>query len=144
MNQRSRRTAQGGQAMLETALVFTTVMCMIIFIMDMGRLIFYKEYFAERARVGARWASVNGQDATSVKNVVAYNSTTGSGPGYFGLSPANVSVTYQNIDATHKDPWVTVTITGFQTFTMIPYIAGNYTIPAIAVTMPQQSMGATT
>lgn len=134
-----RRRSQAGQAMIEGSLVFLTLICMILFVVDIGRLLFYKHYFTERAQVGARWASVNSQNATNVKNVVCYNATTGSGQGFLGLSPSNVSVTYD--DANNI---VTVTVSGFQTIKLIPFIAGNYTIPAATVSLGYQSMGATT
>ncbi len=134
-----RRKGQHGQAILESALVMITTLCTILFIVDISRLLFYKQYFAERARYGARWASVNTASETNVKNVVCYNSTTGTGTGYFGLAPSNVSVTYDNVNG-----FVTVSISGFQTITLIPFIAGNFTIPATTVTMSQQSMGQTT
>ncbi len=136
-----RRRNQRGQTILESALVLIAVISMLLFIIDMGRLLFLQQYFAERARAGARWASVNTYDATSIKNYVAYNSTTGSGTGLFGLSPSNVSVT--PLPNSTNPTTIQVTISGYQTIRLIPYIAGSFTSPAVTAVAPVQSLGAT-
>jgi len=71
--------------MLETALVLLTLLGMIIFIMDMGRILLMQQFLSERVRATARRAVVNNWDAIATKNYLVYNSTTaptGGGPGY--------------------------------------------------------------
>ena len=141
----NRRTRQRGSAMLETALVFTLLLTMILFIVDMGRVLLTQQFISERARVGARNAALNNWTATDVANFVVYNSTTappGGGPGYLGLLPSQVSLT-QFADSGNNDARYKVTVQGVPLFTWVPYLAGRYTAPTITATMPVQSQGAT-
>jgi uncharacterized membrane protein len=127
--------------MLETALVFLVVISMLLFIIDVGRLLFLQQYFEERARFAARWAAVNTTDSTQVTNMTCYNSTTGSGVGFFGLAPSNVSVTTIDVNG---QQFIKVTISGIQAVRFIPYIAGSFTMPVVSATELAQSLGATT
>jgi hypothetical protein len=125
--------------------VLLTLVAMIIFIMDMGRIMLNEEYLVERARAAARMAAVNAWTATDVKNYVAYNSTSapaGGAPGLMGVLPSNV--TYTPPPAT-ADPsnCVKVSIAGVTAFANIPYMSGRYTLPTITVSVPAQSLGAT-
>jgi Flp pilus assembly protein TadG len=138
-----RDSSQKGQAMMETALVFTAVICMLLFVVDMGRLLFLQQYFAERARAGARWAAVNTYDPAAVANWVCSNDSTNSGTGLFGLQPSNVSVSAPVVDASNKPVYIRVTISGYQTVRLIPYIAGSFTNPPVSAIAPAQSLGAT-
>src|SRR5579862_1263453 len=67
---------QKGAAIVETALVTLTLVGMIVFVMDMGRLLLTEQFITERARTTARNAAVNNWDSTAVANYVVYNSTT--------------------------------------------------------------------
>lgn len=64
----ARRKRQRGAALVETALVFTTALSMILFIVDMGRILLTQQFISERARVGVRNAVVNNWNATAVAN----------------------------------------------------------------------------
>jgi hypothetical protein len=131
--------------MLETALVFTVVLSMILFIIDMGRVLLTQQFIAERARTGVRNAVVNNWSATQLANFVVYNSTTapsGGGPGYLGLTTSEVTLT-QYADSGNNDARYQVTVKGVPLFTWVPYIAGKYTAPTVVATAPVQSQGAT-
>ena len=135
-----RKKSQGGQTILETALVFIAVLSMLLFIVDMGRLLFLQQYFTERARAGARWAAVNattGVTAAQVKAYVCFNDSTAAGStGLFGLNTSNVS--YTPTPSTGTPQYVQVQISGFQTLRLIPYIASTYTnAPVTAVAVVQ-------
>lgn len=140
-----RRLRQAGQSMVETALVLTTVVAMIIFIMDMGRMLLTQQYLVDRARLGARNAAVNNWTATQVQNFVCYNSTTapqGGGAGLLGLSPSQVS--YQTLGSTSTGDYrVQVKITGVSMLTWIPYMSGTYTSQPVVATMVAGSLGST-
>ena len=136
-----------GQSLIEATFVILTLMALIIFIMDMGRIMLMDEYLVERARVAARMAAVNNWDQAAVANYVAYNSTTAPGgqtstPGLLGVLPSKVS--YSTI-GTAGDPsyCVKVTISGMSAFSFTPYMAGRFTLPTITVSLPAQSLGAT-
>lgn len=146
---RSARTKrQRGQAFVETALILTTAISMILFIVDMGRILLWQQFIAERARVGARNAVVNSWDSTAVKNYVVYGNTTapdsqnGTPAGYLGLLPSQVTLT-KVADSGIGDGRYQVKVSGVPIVTWIPYMSGQYTLPAVTATMPVQSQGAT-
>ncbi len=134
-----------GSAILEGALVMSTAMFMIIFVMEMGRFLMIQQWTSERARTVARMAAVNNWDQTAVGNVVCYNSTTapqGGGPGYMGLVPSEV--TYARLgSAGAADDRVQVKIQNVPVLTWLPLISGTYKLPPVVVTVPTQSLGAT-
>jgi Flp pilus assembly protein TadG len=144
----TRRRAVNGQkgaAMLETALVLLTLLFMIIFIMDMGRILLMQQYITERARATVRSAVVNNWDATATKNYLVYNSTTapnGGGAGFMGLQTTQVS--YQTLGtAGAPDYRLQVKVSNVPALVFIPYIAGTYTLAPIVATLPAQSLGST-
>src|SRR5438034_11233815 len=82
-----------GQALIETSLVIITLLLTIIGIMDFGQFLFFHQALTDRARAGARYAITNTYDATAIKNVVRFNSTSDPGtPGMFGLEESHVTV----------------------------------------------------
>jgi len=141
------RRRQKGAAMLETALVLMTVVGMIIFVLDMGRMLLTQQFITERARVTIRAAVVNNWTADATANFLCYNSTTAPGgdnttPGYLGLKPSYVS--YQTLGtSTAPDYRLQLTVSGVPMLTWIPFISGSYSAAPITVTMPAQSLGAT-
>lgn len=143
----ARKQGQRGAALVETALVFTATVSMILFIVDMGRILLTQQFISERARVGVRNAVVNNWNATSVSNYVAYGTTTTppggtSAPGFLGLTANEVTLTTY-ADSGIGDARYTVTVSGVPLWTWIPYMAGRYTAPTIIATAPVQSQGAT-
>jgi hypothetical protein len=120
---------------------------MILFIVDMGRILLTQQFISERARVGVRNAVVNNWDATAVANYVAYGTTaTPAGgtatSGLMGLTADEVTLTTY-ADSGIGDARYQVTVSGVPMFTWIPYMAGKYTAPTIIATAPVQSQGAT-
>jgi Flp pilus assembly protein TadG len=142
---RTRR--QRGAVFVEAALVLTTLLCMMIFIMDMGRLLMMQQFCVERARAAVRSAVVNNWDSAKTANFACYNTTTAPGgntstPGLLGLLPSQV--TYQTLGTAGASNYrLQVTIKGVPMFTWIPYIAGKYTAAPAIATLPAQSLGAT-
>jgi Flp pilus assembly protein TadG len=150
---RKRRANQRGAAMVESALVFTTLIGMIVASVDLGRILLSEQYLTERARTTARMAVVNDWTSSEVANFAAYGSTTaptngGSGnstiavSGLLGLVPSNVTFT-KFADSGLGDSRYQVKISGMQMFTWIPGIAGRYTAPTVIATAPVQSLGST-
>jgi|SRR5579872_1810545 len=140
---------QKGAGIVESALVTLTLVGMIVFIMDMGRLLLTQQFITERARTTVRSAAVNDWDAPTVANYVCYNSTTAPPkvagvypPGYLGLLPSQVAYTTLGTSGT-PDYRLQVKVSGVPMFTWVPWIAGQYTAPPVVVTTPAQSMGAT-
>ena len=140
-----RRKNQKGGNIVESALVLLTLMAMILFIMDMGRILLMQEYIAERTRTTVRNAVVNNWTATATKNFLVYNSTTapsGGGAGVLGLLTSQV--TYQTLGTSGAPDYrLQVKVSGVPATTFIPFMAGSYTLAPIVATMPAQSLGAT-
>jgi hypothetical protein len=143
--------------MVEGALVMLTVLGMLIFIMDMGRILLIQQFVTERARITVRTAVVNNWDQNAVQNYLVYNSTVAPGnggndfgngagdqkpAGYLGLLPSQVSYSALGT-AGAADYRLQVTVSGVPAFTWIPYIAGTYALAPMVATMPAQSLGAT-
>jgi len=142
-----RTSRQCGAVLVESALVLTTLLCMMIFIMDMGRLLMMQQFCVERARAAVRSAVVNNWDSVKTANFACYNSIAAPGgntsiPGLLGLLPSQV--TYQALGtAGASDYRLQVTIQGVPMYTWIPYMAGKYTAAPAIATLPAQSLGAT-
>ena len=133
--------------MLEAALVVTTVVCMILFILDMGRILLFDQFFGERVRVAARSAAVRSYNAAAIKNYLCYNSLTAPGgntnsAGYFGLKPALVTV--QRLGTPGKwDDRIRVTIQNYPVVTVIPGFTGSLRLKPVSATIPVASLGST-
>jgi len=139
-----RKKRQRGAALLETALVFSVALSMILFIVNMGLILLTQQFVSERAQAAVRSAVVNNWNSTSVKNYVVYGSTTapdGGGAGLMGLTTSEV--TFNAIaDSGIGDGRYQVTVSGVPLFSWIPYMAGKYTAPTVIATAPVQSQGA--
>jgi hypothetical protein len=141
----NNKKRQKGSAMLEGALVMLTLLGMLIFIMDMGRILLIQQFITERARVTVRQAVVNNWDSTDVKNYLVYNSVTapnGGAAGYLGLKTSQVAYTALGTSGT-PDYRLQVKVSGVPAFTWIPGISGTLTLAPVIATMPAQSLGAT-
>ena len=134
-----------GSVNVESALVLLTFLAMMIFIMDMGRILLIQQFISERARATVRNAVVNNWDATATKNFLVYNSTTApnsGGSGYLGLLTTQVA--YQTLGVSGASDYrLQVRVSGVPAITWIPYLAGTYTLAPITATAPAQSLGAT-
>ncbi|MCU1339770.1 MAG: TadE family protein [Bryobacterales bacterium] len=142
----SRRSKnQKGATFVETSLVLLTMLGMVIFIMDMGRILLMQQYITERARTTVRSAVVNDWTSTAAANYLVYNSTTapnGGGAGFIGLQTSQVS--YQKLGiAGAPDYRVQIKVTNVPALVLTPYMAGTYTLAPIVATMPAQSLGST-
>jgi hypothetical protein len=139
-----RRNNEKGSMMVESAFVLLTILAMMIFILDMGRMLMMQQFLVERVRSTVRSAVVNNWDATAIKNYLVYNSTTapgGGGAGYMGLLTSEVS--YQTLGtAGDSDYRLQVKVSGVPVLTWIPFISGSYTLAPVMATMPAESLGA--
>ena len=139
-----KRKGQKGQTLLESSLVLTTLLLMLIGIVDFGQFLFFHQVLTDRARAGARYAAVNPYDATSIQNVVVYNSPTapsGSPTGLFGLTPSNVTVT--PTPSTGAPDYVQVKISGFPIHLISPFLTKSYTPRNIIATRQTENIATT-
>ena len=131
--------------MVESALVLLALIGMIVFIMDMGRILLMQQYITERARTTVRNAIVNSWNATQTKNYLVYNSITapgGGGAGFMGLQTSQVS--YQTLGTVGAaDYRLQVKVSGVPALVFTPYMSGTYTLAPIVATLPAQSLGST-
>ena len=134
-----------GSAMLETALVMTAMMSMILFVIEMGRFMMMQQFVVERVREVARLAVVNNWTSDEVKNYTAYGSTTvpaGQTSGILGILPSQVTYTTLGTSGA-ADYRVKLTLQNIPAVVFIPGMAATYAIPSVSVVVPAQSMGAT-
>lgn len=130
--------------MVEAALILLTLLSMILFILDMGRILLMQQYLTERTRATVRKAVVNNWDAAAAKNYLVFNSTTapeGATYGLLGLKTSQVTYSSQGASGT-PDARLQIKVAGVPVVTWIPFISGSYTLPSITATMPAQSLGA--
>lgn len=76
--------------MVETALVIITLIGMLVFIMNMGRIFLVQQFLTERARATVSNAVVNNWDATATKDYFAYNSIEAPEGGGSGFGAATL------------------------------------------------------
>lgn len=142
----ARRARSRGQALVESALVFLATIAMLLFIIDMGRLLLISQYVTERARATARMATVNDWSAQDARNFLVYNKTqvsedSAATPGFLGLQPSMVS--YALLGSLHDgDLRVQVKVDRVRVPLFVPFLSGEWTLPPIVVEMPAQSLGA--
>src|SRR3974377_676893 len=134
----SRRRQTRGSVFVETALIFTMFVVILIAVFDFAQFLFVQQALVERARAAARWGAVNDPtDSTSITNMVLYNQSTSpdaNTPGYFTLTSPTVSET--NPDSRTNNYRLNITISGY-TYTMLsPIIGGTYTGQPITVSVP--------
>jgi Flp pilus assembly protein TadG len=147
------RGHQRGQAMVESALILLSLLMMVLFILDMGRVLFLQQFITERARATARAASVNNWDEWKVRGYFCYNdanhhftdesdssSVHNTTPGLLGITPAKVNYTVLG-SANTPNYRVRVTVSNVSALMFIPYYAKNFTLPPIWFEFPAQSMG---
>jgi len=89
-----RARKQAGQSLIESALILTAFMGLIVGMAGIGQLLFVRETLADRARMAARWGALNSYDPAAIRSMVLFG-TADAAPGqtaFFGLAPAAVEV----------------------------------------------------
>jgi hypothetical protein len=89
---RARR--QAGQSLIESALILTAFMGLIVGMAGTGQSLFIRQTLADRARMAARWGAMNKYDPAAIRRMVLFG-TADTAPGqtaFFGLPPAAVEV----------------------------------------------------
>lgn len=136
MNQRNK--SQRGNTILESALVLTTFLFMMIGVLDFGQFLYIHQALVERARNAIRWGTVQPYDHDKIQNMVLYNQPTAPTDGstaIFGLSASNVAV---SMDTTVTPNQIQVFINGYQYQMFSPLIAGMHYGPNILASSPTE------
>ncbi len=136
----SVRRGQRGSSMLEGSLVLLTIIVMTTFVMDMGQVLMFLQFFGERSRAGARYAAVHVQSPDTVRNFILYNSPTAppAGTGFMGLTASNVDVRY----VPEVSPrFIEVTIHDYPMHFYTPLMAGAHPSRPYRTVVPVASLG---
>ncbi|SEF92903.1 TadE-like protein [Nitrosospira multiformis ATCC 25196] len=130
----ANRFRQRGAAAVEFALIASLLFILLFGIIEMGRVLFYWNTATEATRLGARLAVVCAKDAAIIK--------TRMGNMLSILTPGTIEISYDpsGCDASSCRS-VTVSITGLNVSTFIPFVPLNLSMPPFATTLPRESMG---
>jgi hypothetical protein len=126
--------------MLEGALTLTTVIFMIVGVLDFGQFLYLHQALTERVRGVARTGAIASYSTTSIQNLIAYGTISPADttvPGFFGLQTSNIAVVFS--DANTNATRLNVTISGLSYPIISPLIAGNFTNLPIKITVPMET-----
>ena len=138
---RNQNRLRAGSTVVESALVLTVALVTFIGIIDIGSVLFRMQGLVERARAGARWGVVNTYSDTSVRNVVVYGNSAGTGNPLLGLQSGYVTVT--NVDLGDSVSKIQVVISNYPFRFFTPFLAGPKIFPTVEVSLTTESLGAT-
>jgi len=89
-----KRARSRGQSIVESALILTAFMGLLLGTATVGESLFVREALADRARLAARWGALNPYNAATIRRVLLFGTeipAPGQSP-LFGLTPAAVEV----------------------------------------------------
>ena len=89
-----RGQASKGQSLVESALILTAFMGLLLGMAGIGQLLFVRQTLADRARMAARWGALNNYDPEAIRRMVLFG-TAAPAPGqspFFSLKPSAVEV----------------------------------------------------
>lgn len=116
-----------GQSLVEAALVLFVFLSLLLGVADCSQVLFAHQALVERARSAARWGVVHAwQGPEPIVNLVLYGQTQEPpvADGYLGMTPANVSVTYQPATPDRPDDeTLTVAVVNFESHLFSPWLA---------------------
>jgi hypothetical protein len=130
---------QRGSALVESAFVLTTVIFMMISIMDFAQFLFIHQSLVEAGRRATRYGVANPYDEQGIRNIVLYDSVivpTGGQP-RFGLESSMVDVSRFDAGTTSDRIQVKIVNYRFQVYT--PLIAGTLQGLPITTTLPYEA-----
>lgn len=146
---RFTRSKQQGITTVEFAIVGMVLMITLFGALEIGRLLFVYSFLEEATRRGARAATVCQVGDTSVADIAAFDSGSGSSI-VNGLSSANFNVEYLDLNgavigdtgANYANiEFVRVSLVNFQHQVNIPLLNQVLDAPAFATTLPRESLG---
>lgn len=138
------RKSERGATFPEFAIGGVVFLTAVFGIIEFSRLMLTHNQLTEAVRRGARYATtVSSSNATQVKNMVVYGTTTAGSAGTevaWGLTTGHVAVTYSSGYDT-KNGSVTVKISGYAFNLNIPLIGSTVTLPAYKASATAESAG---
>jgi hypothetical protein len=91
---RRRSQSSKGQSLVESALILTAFMGLLLGMAGVGESLFVRQTLGDRARIAARWGALNPYDPGAIRRIVLFG-TAEPAPGqsaFFGLSASAVEV----------------------------------------------------
>jgi len=139
---RMKRWQQRGQSLVEATLVLFVFFGLLLGVVDCGQVLFAQQSLVERVRGAVRWGVLHPyQGPDQVTNLVLYgqiDEPRQSTPGYLGMTPANVQVSYRAPTAEQPDDDIlTVAIVNFESHFYSPWVGRALVSPrAVTVSAP--------
>jgi Flp pilus assembly protein TadG len=137
----SRRRRQGGQAIVESALILIVTLGILIGTCDFGQFLYLHQSLTERVRMAARYGAVRSYTwpGTDMQNIAVYNTTTpaqGANAVVPGLTTAMVTaeIIAEGTDAAR----LRVSITNYPFNFFSPWIAAQATARPIIASSPYE------
>ncbi len=90
----NRAHKRAGQSLIESALILTAFMGLLVGMAGVGQMLFVRQTLADRARIAARWGALNNYDPAAIRSMVLFGTATpapDTAP-FFGLTPGAVQV----------------------------------------------------
>ncbi len=113
-----RRT---GQSLVESALILTAFMALLLGMADIGQLLFVRQSLADRTRMAARWGALNSYDPAAIRSMVLFGSAPAEAgqTAFFGLTPAAVEVSNPGCPGPGCRVIVTIPSHGIRSFELV-------------------------
>lgn len=125
-----------GQAMVEAALTLAVFVAVLMALLDFGQVLFMHQALSQQLAAAARYAAINPNDETAIRNLVVYSTTNPpvGTPAFLGMTPEQVVITRTGA-GTSKDR-IELRLTGYNYRMFSPGLSGLYGLkPIIATTM---------
>jgi hypothetical protein len=127
-----------GSAIVEASLTLSLFMVLTLSLVDFGLSLFLFQNLENQAHLAARYGAVHPGNTETIKKMVLYGRTTGSGNGILGLPPSAVTVTRKGTVG-GVDDRIEVRITGYNFTLVTPGWSGTKAGIPITVTMPVEN-----
>ena len=138
-----RVRSQRGTTLVESALVYSAFLMLLIGTIDVGYILWVHQTLTERTRGAVRYGTsrdgVAGIDV-QVKNIVLYGTPApvADATPSFGLKPENVSVSRTPGVGENPDQ-ITVAVSSYAYKFITPFVTGSHTSRTISVTLPMEA-----
>jgi Flp pilus assembly protein TadG len=161
--ERNKNLSERGSTLIEFTVVASAFFMMLLAICAGSNLYFTHNALVEATRRGARFAATQkaaipadpagkvrdtggacdstGASLADIRNYAIYGNTAGTGASVLGLQPANICVEYSNFGVGTGS--VSVSITNYIYYFVIPGINKQITMPAYRSTAAGESAGTT-
>jgi Flp pilus assembly protein TadG len=140
--QKMKRTDRGA-TMVEMSIASGVVFLALFAVIEFGRLLFIHNGLTDATRRAARFAAIHSSSNTNdVQNIAVYgvtNPPAGAKPVVDGLTPGQVSVTYNNFGI--KQGTVTVMIQGYTFKLNIPLVGRTLQLSDYRTTLTGEAAG---